>query len=159
MIRFMKPSDVPQVRYIAEQAWRHTYSSFIPLSIQDQVLADAYSDEEMTYRFDNCVNFVFEEGQEVIGYAFFKGEGSTVHLESIYIHPSHQRKGIGQKLMDAAIMHFQPVHTVSLVVYKGNDRIAFYEKLGFQIEKEVQGNFFEHPITFIVMNKQYIEKA
>lgn len=46
IIREMTNSDIQQIRAIAFDTWRNTYSSFIPTEIQDRVLA-AYSDEEI----------------------------------------------------------------------------------------------------------------
>lgn len=47
----MNKIDVEQVREIAIATWKDTYSEFIQLDIQEKVLNDAYSDDEMENRF------------------------------------------------------------------------------------------------------------
>lgn len=155
-IREMNESDIHQIRAIALATWRDTYSSFIPTDIQNKVLADAYSDEEINNRFKHSLNLVYEHNDEILGYAFFSGGllKPDIFLESLYIHPEHQGKGIGKQLMEAGVAKFHQPKTISLVVYKGNASISFYEKIGFTVEKENDGDFFGHPIVFIVMKKE-----
>ncbi|AWE07634.1 hypothetical protein DCE79_09670 [Lysinibacillus sp. 2017] len=156
IIRDMNLSDIEKIRAIAIETWKDTYSSFIPEVIQNKVLQDAYSDEEMDNRFKTSLNLVIESNQEIMGYAFFSGDllNNEVLLESLYIHPNHQGKGIGKQLMKAGISKYKNPKTMSLIVYKGNASISFYEKIGFKIVKENNGDFFGHPIVFIVMKKE-----
>ncbi|OCS84610.1 GNAT family N-acetyltransferase [Caryophanon tenue] len=155
VIRNMIANDLEEVQKIALVTWRDTYSSFIPLSIQDKVLADAYSENEMNNRFKNSLNLVFEQNNEILGYAFFSGNllSADIFLESLYIHPQHQGKGIGKHLMQFGIAQYNEPKTLFLVVYKGNESILFYEKMGFTITNENNGDFFGHPVVFIVMKK------
>ena len=156
IVRDMTYSDIQQIREIAFVTWRDTYSSFIPPEIQDLVLADAYSDGEMNQRLSNSLNLVLESDGVILGYAFFSGDlvSDNIFLESLYIHPKQQGKGIGKHLMQAGIANYQHPKTITLVVYKGNTSISFYEKMGFRIIKENNGNFFGHPVGFIVMKKE-----
>lgn len=155
-IREMTYSDIQQVREIAFATWRDTYSSFIPTEIQDKVLEDAYSDEQMNNRFKNSLNLVYESNGTILGYAFFSGDllNNDIFLESLYIHPEHQGKGIGKQLMQAGVAKYNDPKTITLVVYKGNTSVSFYEKNGFSITKENNGDFFGHPVVFIVMKKE-----
>lgn len=155
-IREMTYSDIQQVREIAFATWRDTYSSFIPTEIQDKVLEDAYSDEQMNNRFKNSLNLVYESNGTILGYAFFSGNllNNDIFLESLYIHPEHQGKGIGKQLMQAGVAKYYDPKTITLVVYKGNTSVSFYEKNGFSITKENNGDFFGHPVVFIAMKKE-----
>ena len=155
LIREMNLSDIERVRAIAETTWKDTYSSFIPEEIQDKVLKDAYSNVEMNNRFKTSLNLVVESNEEIMGYAFFSGDLSDkdVFLESLYINPTHQGKGIGRQLLLAGIAKFKKPTTLSLTVYKGNSNISFYEKEGFKVIKENKGEFYGHPVVFTVMKK------
>lgn len=155
IIREMKISDIEIVKGIAVTTWRDTYSRFIPNEIQDKVLHDAYSKVEMNNRFKSSLNLVAENNEEIMGYAFFSGNSSNkdVFLESLYVHPNHQGKGIGKKLMLTGISKFKEPTALLLTVYKGNANISFYEKEGFKIIKENKGAFFGHPVVFTMMKK------
>ncbi|MEI4771558.1 GNAT family N-acetyltransferase [Psychrobacillus sp. FJAT-51614] len=158
LIREMNFSDIDRVRDIAIAAWRDTYSSFIPEEIQDKVLKDAYSNEEMDNRFKFSLNLVAENNEEIMGYVFFSGNLSDkdVFLESLYIHPNHQGKGIGKQLMLTGVANFKELTTLSLTVYKGNRNISFYEREGFKAIKEINGEFYGQPLVFIMMKKNLL---
>ena len=155
IIREMNISDIQKVRNIAFDTWRDTYSSFIPEAIQDKVLGEAYSDEAMDERFKSSIKLVAENNDEILGYAFFysKDSGKNVFLESLYVHPKHQRKSAGKHLFHNGLERFRESETISLTVYKGNPSISFYKKEGFAIEKELNGDFFDYPIVFTLMKK------
>ncbi|NRG34074.1 GNAT family N-acetyltransferase [Bacillus circulans] len=89
------------------------------------------------------------------GYAFFSGDlyKKDIYLESLYIHPNFQRQGIGRQLLNIGVNKFSDPWTLSLTVYKGNPNISFYEKEGFKITKENNGDFYGHPMIFTVMTK------
>ena len=130
MIREMNLSDVESVKNIAAHTWKDTYSTFIPNEIQERVLKDAYSVETMNKRFESSLTLVAENKEEIMGYAFFSGDldSKDVHLESLYVHPKHQGKGIGKQLLLTGISKFNAPNTVSLSVYKGNPNISFLSK-------------------------------
>ncbi|MCM3711758.1 GNAT family N-acetyltransferase [Sporosarcina luteola] len=155
VIREMDLSDVERVRAIALATWRNTYSGFIPEEIQDKVLKDAYSIEAMNNRFSSSLNLVAENGEEIMGYAFFSGNLSDkdVFLESLYIHPNHQGKGLGKLLLLTGLEQFKEPATLSLTVYKVNPNISFYEREGFEVMKENKGEFYGHPVVFTLMKR------
>ncbi|MGX2959712.1 N-acetyltransferase family protein [Peribacillus sp. JNUCC 23] len=158
IIREMSLTDVESVRAIADAAWRDTYSRFIPADIQEKVLKDAYSNEEMNNRFKSSLNLVAENNEEIMGYAFFSGDLSdkNVFLESLYVHPNHQGKGIGKQLLLIGLANFKDPTTLSLTVYKGNPNISYYEREGFEVVKENKGEFYGHPVVFTMMKKNLL---
>ncbi|HAQ08248.1 MAG TPA: GNAT family N-acetyltransferase [Bacillus bacterium] len=155
LIREMDTSDIETVRLIAADTWRDTYSSVIPADIQEKILAEAYSEELMEHRFKSSITLVAVFDEKIVGYAFLSCDklGKDVYLESLYVHPNHQGKGAGKKLLLAGLSMFSEPITVSLTVYKGNPNLLFYESLGFKESKETKGDFKGHPVTFILMKK------
>lgn len=155
-IRELKYADVESVREIASLTWKNTYSSFIPLDIQEKTLNAAYSDETMANRFEKSLMLVAEDDDKIKGYAFFSSgsDSNDIFLESIYVHPSYQGTGIGRELYRSGIERFKIATSISLTVYKGNTNISFYEKEGFNTVNESKGDFCGHPVTFIRMTKE-----
>ncbi len=151
----MKYTDIERVKEIAKLTWENTYSSFIPLDIQKKTLKEAYSEDTMTNRFEKSMMLVAEEDENIKGYAFFSNGANSqeIFLESIYVHPSFQGKGIGKDLYLSGIERYENPTSISLTVYKGNTNITFYEKEGFKVIKESKGDFCGHPVTFIKMSK------
>ncbi|MCF6137719.1 GNAT family N-acetyltransferase [Pseudalkalibacillus berkeleyi] len=154
----MTDTDIKSVKNIAANTWKDTYSSFIPIEIQEKTLSEAYSNETMDKRFKTSMMLVAEEDEQIKGYAFFSSgsESKEIFLESLYVHPSHQGKGIGKKLYVSGIERYHNPTSISLTVYKGNLNISFYEKEGFKIVKETEGDFCGHPVVFIKMTKNLI---
>lgn len=155
VIREMHFSDIESVRAIAAHTWRDTYSTFIPEEIQDRVLNEAYSADAMDNRFKSSLLLVSENDEEIMGYAFFSGElsGKDVFLESLYVHPNYQGKGIGKQLLLSGLTKFKEPTSLSLTVYKGNPNISFYKREGFKVVTENMGDFFGHPVVFTLMKK------
>ncbi|MCM2980081.1 GNAT family N-acetyltransferase [Niallia circulans] len=154
-VRDMNRSDVDSIREIAAVTWKNTYSEIIPKEIQAKVLNDAYSDGEMDKRLNSSLMLVAESKDEITGYAFFSGDlyKKNIYLESLYIHPNFQGQGIGRQLLNIGVNKFSDPWNLSLTVYKGNPNISFYEKEGFKITKENNGDFYGHPMIFTVMTK------
>jgi len=72
-----------------------------------------------------------EDGKLVGMVSAGRTDGNIIKIYQLYVLPSHQRRGIGSKLMNAAIKHFG-ARKVVLEVEEGNEKgIAFYRKFGF----------------------------
>ncbi|MGV3487576.1 MAG: GNAT family N-acetyltransferase [Tuberibacillus sp.] len=156
IIRDMRRSDIEAVRRVAARTWKDTYSAFIPEEIQEKVLKEAYSEEAMNERFENAIMLAAEINQVMAGYAFFSTDASgyEIFLESLYVDPDFQGKGVGKQLIAAGLSKFETASVLSLTVYKGNPNFSFYVKQGFEVIGEKEGHFFDHPMTFILMKKQ-----
>jgi ribosomal protein S18 acetylase RimI-like enzyme len=64
-------------------------------------------------------------------------DDNTARIFQLYVLPSFQKRGIGSKLMDAAIKHFDRTKKVVLEVEEGNRKgIAFYAKYGFKFPRK-----------------------
>ena len=56
---------------------------------------------------------------------------NTIKVYQLYVMPTYQRRGIGSKLMNAAIEYFG-AEKVVLEVEEGNKKgVSFYSKFGF----------------------------
>ena len=77
----------------------------------------------------------FEDGKLVGMVSAGKIDEGILKIFQLYVLPSHQRRGIGSRLMDAAIEHFKGAGKVVLDVEDGNQKgISFYSKYGFTYE-------------------------
>ncbi len=84
------------------------------------------------------LHFVAEEA-EVLGFLLaLREEGplAGVHVHNLAVHPSHQGRGVGTALLQAAIgeARSRGASTVRLEVRTGNDKARrFYEQRGFRV--------------------------
>ncbi|MEM7031633.1 MAG: GNAT family N-acetyltransferase [Chloroflexota bacterium] len=124
MIRLYQENDTEEVI----QAW---YQASL---IAHPFLTEAFLEEEdknLRERFlPHSQTWVYETEGKVVGFI------SLVENEvgGLFIHPSWQRQGIGQALMDKAkSLH----HTLELEVFEANSQgRSFYDKYGFVLVKK-----------------------
>ena len=71
-------------------------------------------------------------GDKLVGVVRVVGDGSTiVFVQDLIVAPSHQRSGIGKRLMHAVIERFSDVYQMELLTDKESAARALYERLGF----------------------------
>ena len=84
------------------------------------------------------LTFVALEGEAVIGTAsllieqkFIHKGGLVGHIEDVAVHKDHQKKGVGQALLNRLIEEGRQQGCYKLLLDCSLDLVPFYEKLGF----------------------------
>ena len=77
-----------------------------------------------------CEIWIAAEGDTVLGFLALAGS----YLDRLYIHPSHQRAGVGTALLEKAF-ELSPTGLELHTHQKNVSACAFYEKHGFQAVK------------------------
>lgn len=95
----------------------------------------AYTDHPDTLRegfSHSLLTLAAYEDDRLVGLIRMVGDGVTVVLiQDLLILPEYQRKGIGTKLMQAALDRFSHVRQIQLVTDQTEKNIAFYQSQGF----------------------------
>ncbi len=69
---------------------------------------------------------------KVVGSVRGRAEGDTCHISRLIVHPDHQNRGIGKRLMHAIENKFQDVRRFELYTgHKSAKNLALYAKLGY----------------------------
>jgi ribosomal protein S18 acetylase RimI-like enzyme len=77
--------------------------------------------------------FLFEEGEQTVGYALFRTEPEYVYLRQFYIRPEFRRRGFGSTAIAWLERHAWGKVRVRLDVLVGNAvAIAFWRAVGFR---------------------------
>lgn len=72
------------------------------------------------------------EGDKLVGVVRVVGDGVTiVFVQDLIVAPSHQRTGIGTRLMQTVMNRFSDVYQMELLTDDGSGACALYESLGF----------------------------
>ncbi len=133
--RLLATGDVEKLTLLPRTCWLDTYTGLLPDSVIQTAITVWQSKESILTGLQNPQAFYsgYFEGGELAGMVSAgRIDENTVKIFQLYVLPSHQRKGIGSKLMDAAIQHFRGVAKVVLEVEEGNKKgISFYKKYGF----------------------------
>lgn len=105
------------------------------LDLYKSVRWDAYTSEPEKLRrgFENSLLiFGAYDRERLVGILRTVGDGQTVVLiQDILIYPEYQRKGIGTKLVDMVVKHFDGVRQIQLLTDNTHKTLSFYHSLGF----------------------------
>lgn len=84
-----------------------------------------------TLRQKNCIAMVAEIGDRIVGFFVYELHAKSLHLMSIAVLPSMQRKGIGRAMI--AKLSAERRSRIALEVREGNtDAQLFFRSMGFR---------------------------
>ena len=158
-LRPLAAEDVDAVCALARTVWQATYPALISQAQIDAMLADRYSPQRIRAQLGDSRQawWVALQGAVPAGIAHVLLEGVRCKLDKLYVHPDHQRQGIGAALLHAGAdwARAHQARHLWLQVNRGNAQaIRAYEKYGYKI---VQSRVFDIGDGF-VMDDHVMEK-
>lgn len=102
----------------------------------------AYTNEKQITKLQDALNnstYIVSawEKEKLVGFArCLSDDASIFYLQDILIHPDHQRKGLGRKLLQNCVNRFEHVKTKMLLTGDEDKQKTFYESLGYRNTKE-----------------------
>jgi ribosomal protein S18 acetylase RimI-like enzyme len=138
-VRRATVDDGDSIERIRVETWRATYRGLLPDGIIDQLQPNVdRRRERLRSASPNDLNFVAEDGPDVVGYAF-AGQERTGDPEyagevyAIYVLPSAQGKGHGRALIRECARALAARGMTSLLIWVLRENQigrGFYERLG-----------------------------
>lgn len=132
------------MRALADVCWRATYGDIFTEEFIADFLVRAYSEVGLRYAITNPANcfLVVKHADTLVGFAqlgpaFHAGRGpelTKVDLYRLYLHPMHQRRGLGRRLLRVVEAWTQAAgyDRYGCVVHRQNTPArAFYASQGF----------------------------
>jgi GNAT superfamily N-acetyltransferase len=160
-IRKATLNDVETIRGIAEQTWRHTYSTILEKEQIDYMLGEIYSVEEIVLQLkhDTQAYLLLVEDDKPVAFAGYspRAEDPEIYkLHKLYCLPETQGKGFGKILINAVINKTLEAgkHTLDLNVNRYNKAKSFYEKMGFVVAYEEDIPIGKYWMNDFVMRKK-----
>jgi ribosomal protein S18 acetylase RimI-like enzyme len=151
----VSPADIPAVKELLTFTWLDTYGELLsPETIE--TATTIWHDPKMLAQQAHDPNFIFivyEESGTVLGLLTMRIlDAHTVFLNRLYVHPAHQRTGIGSHLLQAALAECEGAQKVVLEVEEKNAKgAAFYRKHGFSEKEQKVEKVGTEEIAVIVM--------
>lgn len=135
-IRPLMESDIDCLLTLARTVWQATYSTLISQAQIDYMLADRYAAAPIQAQLDDPGHSwrIAWWKEELAGFTHARIEASTCKLDKLYIAPPHQRRGVGEALLNVIkiFAHDRAATRLWLQVNRGNTQaIAAYQKYGF----------------------------
>ncbi len=141
-IRPALPADAPGIAAVARVTWDATYRQSIAAHNRRQFLDRAYSLEAVRASIEREPDwfYVAARGQQVVGFAqFLRRFDGNGELVRIYVHPDHQRQGIGRAFLKSGLAALAEAGIDRCYVSVEMDNSparAFYERFGFRLHRE-----------------------
>jgi ribosomal protein S18 acetylase RimI-like enzyme len=102
-----------------------------------------WQENDFSAHFDSKgITLAYKE-RVLAGYSQVENQDEQIFIRMIVVHPHHQRKGIGSKLLASVITSGKKqCKIVRLKVFKINEEAKkFYEMHGFTVESEISSSF------------------
>jgi ribosomal protein S18 acetylase RimI-like enzyme len=154
-IRPALPADAPGIAHVAHVTWNATYAHSIAPHNRRQFLDRTYSAEAVRVTIEHEPDWFYVAAGDrgIVGFAQylrrFDGQGELVR---IYVHPDHQRRGIGRGFLKTGLAALAAAGIGRCYVAVEMDNTparAFYEQAGFRPGREY-GRFLGDQIIRLV---------
>jgi len=140
-IRPLLTDEVETLCRLANEIWHAHYPAIIGKAQIDYMLAQRYSPENIRASLETSCWLAAWCGQTMAGFAqtFDDERPHTWKLDKLYVHPDHQRKGVGQALLNETKKHALESGAWRLILRVNRHNaiaLAAYAKYGFRIYGE-----------------------
>jgi ribosomal protein S18 acetylase RimI-like enzyme len=162
-VRPATPADAPGIARVARVTWKATYAETIAAHNLCRFVAQAYSTKALRAAIADRRGWFYVAVQQdtVVGYAQyvrrFDGQGELIR---IYVHPDHQRRGIGRRLLVVGLLEIADAgleHCYVGVEAGNRPARAFYEQAGFEGHRKY-GRFLGDQILRLIEYKAPIAR-
>ncbi|WP_080875308.1 GNAT family N-acetyltransferase [Oceanobacillus timonensis] len=151
-IRTAVKADFAAVQQVAQTAWEAAYKDLIPMAVQEQFLAKAYSTDQLHHKLEKTIFFVGEMENEVVAFANLHRSKQENNLSAIYVDPAFQSKGLGSALLKEIKKALQSGDELVVYLEKGNHQAeTFYRKHGFTYVKTFSETLLNHTFQTVKM--------
>lgn len=154
-IRPATRADMPSVAEVARYTWDVTYARSVAAHNRRHFLDQAYTPCALREAISQECGwfYVAVRAESVVGFAQYQRRyDAQGELVRIYIHPDHQRRGIGRVLLATGVAAMAATGiSHCFVSADANNTVAraFYERLGFRLRREY-GRFLGDQIIRLV---------
>lgn len=136
IIRAWQKKDLPAVIEIARSTWLDAYLAFVPKADILQYHEEQYTIDRLTELFQNRFGYVAETNGRAVGYSIagIFTEKNRYGIQSIYVLPRFQSRGIGIKLLQAQMAKAQSLNHDRVwlaVMEKNRPACEWYKSIGF----------------------------
>jgi ribosomal protein S18 acetylase RimI-like enzyme len=149
--------DAAAIQTLLRETWKDTYGDHLSQETLDEVYKNWQSIEFLTQQIENPTFYfpLAKDSDELVGLSTAHMPEDTIVMFRLYVSPRHQRKGIGELLLNNVIEHFQGAKNIQLHVEVMNPKgQSFYKKHGFKEMKRGEEKVVNEVIELILMERQ-----
>ena len=158
VIRDAEAGDLPAVRALLVETWHATYDGLYGWQRVAEITYAWHSLENLSSQLgrEEGVFLVALVGEEIVATASARKERDrTALLTRLYVLPAWQGTGIGPTLLQVALACFPEAPVAKLEVESRNEAaIAFYERMGFFLQRQARFDGREDTPNTLIMAKR-----
>lgn len=152
MVRYATLDDIDAIKLIALLSWKQAYEDLIPEEIQTQFLQDNYSYETIRQRMETSHFIVVTQENLDVGFAEYGYVNGRINVYAIYVLPSHQRLGLGKRMIQFIESHETSEEGIVMDLENGNYfGEAFCASLGFEKLSAKPDSMYGFPLKRVQM--------
>ena len=140
VIRPATVADMEGVRMLLGAAWHQVYDPIIGPDAVAEIIARWHAPALLTEQLTQPRSsfLVACEDEVPVGHGFaYMREPDTLVVSRLYVHPSHQRHGVGRRLLDALRARHEEATSLCLFTAAENLlAVSFYRGEGFTVVRE-----------------------
>lgn len=159
VIRDATAADLPAVRALLVETWHATYDGIYGWRRVAEITNAWHSPENLSAELDRDDAFLVAHARgELAATASARlDRDGAVLLTRLYVLPAHQGSGIGRTLLQVALACFSQARVARLEVESRNEAaIAFYERMGFFLQRQARFDGREDSPDTLIMAKRLI---
>lgn len=158
-IEAAKAEEAQAIKRVLSETWVDTYGPFLSKQTIQKATSVWHAPKHLIAQIQNPEIFFYlakDERKSVLGLITARQiDHETLVIYRLYVHPQHQRKGIGRRLLEASVSAYPGVKKLQLEVEEQNQKgLAFYRKNGFIETGRKEEKIETERLIVIVMEKQ-----
>lgn len=107
---------------------------------------------------ESSSSFLCKDEERIVGVVLTEMQPERALITTLCVEKGYSNRGIGRTLMDMSIQSIEDLYgniIIELMVKKDNGTARkLYESLGFKIERQVEGAYFDGSDGFIMTRNQ-----
>lgn len=135
-VRSATKEDLNAVHDLLVETWHATYDDVYGAEKVNEITTRYHSLEALKKQLAKPYSefIIADDGADILGMAYASQKDHKLSiLKQLYVHPEHQKKGVGSLLLAEVESAFPGVFALQLeVIDKNRNAIEFYESRGFE---------------------------
>jgi ribosomal protein S18 acetylase RimI-like enzyme len=125
--------DLPLIGALARRIWPVCFAGILTPEQIANMLERIYAPDNLMREVKSGHRFwIAADHGEPVGYISAYKEKGAIWIKKLYLDASAQGKGIGARMVEAAVASFLPAREMRLLVHRENlPAQRFYDRLGF----------------------------
>lgn len=159
LVRPTTVDDAAELKRTLLHIWHQTYDQVWGAERVKALASQWHTLEKLKQEAlsSSICSLVATDDGALIGHALaYQPKPDCVHLARLYLDHEYHGRGVGKRLLAAALDPFPTAKAVHLEVVETNDRaVGFYRSQGFQVTERIRDEYVDDELYELKMQKVF----